>query len=530
MKRANKVFKKEEGNSKEVSSQKDQAKNKQIEKGYKMRLPIGIQTFSEMREGKYAYVDKTKEAYELINEYKYVFLSRPSGFGKSVFLDTLSNIFEGKKEYFKDLYIEDKHDFNDVYPVIRIGFGGSIMNDEDIMKSLDTTLRTNQKKHDIWGPQGQNVQNGFKTLLERSFEKYKKPAVVLIDGYDKPLLGNVVNDDTYLVDSTRRILRDFYGVVKDSDKYIKFMFITGTTNSLKEDLIPDLNGLKDITFDPEYGNICGFTQRDMETSFKQFLEGVDLNELKIWHGGNNYLKDKVYSSNDVLQFCDTKAYKNFKSTKIQSFLVEQISKSGYYLPDMENSVMMEDSLYKFGDSIESLMFEMGYLTIKDVVKSARGEKIYSLAMPNKEVQISLYDAILNTLVNNKSKLIKNQDGIFHILSDGKLEEIQETLKDLFALISHDSLAKSEMQNIIFAYISSLGFPVQIKKSAREKDFTMSMSVNGKNYIFAFNVGEKNGLDKYKAIEYHEKYMNEQNDMYVIGINFEEDINVVCEKL
>lgn len=531
MKRANKAFENEEGSGKEVFGKKDQTKKRQKnEKGYKMKLPIGIQTFSEMREVRYAYADKTKEAYELISNYKYAFLSRPSGFGKSVFLDTLSNIFEGKKENFKGLYIEDKHDFNDIYPVIRIGFGGSIMNEKDTIESLDTTLRENQKKHNIWGPQGQNVQNSFKTLLERSFEKYKKPAVVLIDDYDRPLLDNIINDDTYLANSTKMILRDFYGVIKNSDKYIKFMFLTGATNSLKKELFPDLNALKDITFDSEYSNICGFTQKDMEISFKHFLEGVDLNELKFWYGGNNYLKDKLYTPNDVLQFCDTKAYRNYKATKIQSFLVKQISKSSYYLPDMENSVITEDALYKFGDSIESLLFEMGYLTIKDFAKSARGEKLYSLTMPNKEVRISLYDAILNNLVNNKSKLIQNQDSIFHVLSDGKLEEFQGTLKDLFALISHNDLTRSEMQNIIFAYISSLGFPVQIKKNAREKDFTMSISVNTNSYIFAFNVREKNGLDKYKTIEYHEKYMNEQNDIYVIGINFEEEINVIYEKL
>ena len=189
------------------------------------KLPIGIQTFSEIIENGYIYIDKTDIAYNLIDNYKYAFLSRPRRFGKSLFLDTLKNIFEAKKEYFKGLAIEAKWDWDISYPVIHINFAnGKIESRTELNEAIIRTLEENQKRLEINCKHADNVAGCFRELIIKAYEKYNQKVVILVDEYDKPILDNIDNPE--IAKEVRDGLVNLYSVIKGSDEFLKFAFLT----------------------------------------------------------------------------------------------------------------------------------------------------------------------------------------------------------------------------------------------------------------------------------------------------------------
>ncbi|PID30042.1 MAG: hypothetical protein CSB55_00435, partial [Candidatus Cloacimonadota bacterium] len=411
-----------------------------------MKLPIGIQTFSEIREDDYIYIDKTQEAFELINNYKYIFLSRPRRFGKSLFLDTLKCIFEGKKEYFKGLYIENKYYFSRTYPVIHISFSGDLQSDNGMEQTFRRIISANAERLELSVHYSDNA-GSFENLIRKAYKKYKQKVVILIDEYDKPILDNIENSEH--LNKRKEQLKNFYSVMKDCDQYLRFVFLTGVSKFSRVSIFSGLNNIEDISLASEYGNICGYTHCDIETLFKPLLKGVDLKKLKEWYNGYYFLKDKVYNPFDILLFIRNKfLYKNYWfETGTPSFLLKLIKQKNYYLPDLENIVVGEELLNSFNIddiNIEALLFQSGYLTIKEILESPRGGIKYSLRVPNKEVRISLNNSVLNTLVYNSTHLIKNQDNGFSALHDGNLTDFKTSLFSLFSSLPYENYTKNNI--------------------------------------------------------------------------------------
>ena len=271
------------------------------------KLPIGIQTFKKIRDGDYIYVDKTKEALELIEHYPYTFLSRPRRFGKSLFLDTLKNIFEGNKELFKGLYIYDKYDF-EKYPVIKIDWSGNFKTLQSTQNVAMEILKENQKR---LGIVCENTQYDmcFRELIIKSYEKYNKPVVILIDEYDKPILDNIENPSRAV--ENRDFLRAIYVQMKENDAYIKFAFLTGISKFSKASIFSGLNQLVDISLLPKYGNICGYTQENLENEFSDYSKNFDLNKVREWYNGYYFLKDRIYNPFDILRLFDSEMFRNY---------------------------------------------------------------------------------------------------------------------------------------------------------------------------------------------------------------------------
>ncbi|PID28734.1 MAG: hypothetical protein CR982_04170 [Candidatus Cloacimonadota bacterium] len=496
-----------------------------------MKLPIGIQTFSEIREDDYIYMDKTKEALELIEQYKYIFLSRPRRFGKSLFLDTLKSIFEGKKEYFKGLYIEDRYDFNQKFPVIHISFSGDLQTDDGLKQTFQRIFRANQESLDISCPKDFNFESCLVHLIREAYKKYNQKVVVLIDEYDKPILDNIGNNE--VLKRRREQLKSFYGVLKDNDKYLRFVFLTGVSKFSKVSIFSGLNNLEDITLSSNFGNICGYTHNDIETTFKPLLEGVDLEKLKHWYNGYYFLKDKVYNPFDILLFIRGNfSYKNYWfETGNPSFLIELIKKNNYYLPNLENIVVGEEILNSFDledINLETLLFQTGYLTIKKRFEK-RNKIKFSLKVPNLEVRVSLNSVVLNKLVSNISQKEKNQDDAYDSLFDAKLEDFKTSLISLFASLPYQNYVKNNINvyegfysSVIYSYLASLGFPISVEESTNMGRLDMSLLVNNHRYIFEFKVGNENALAQIKESRYYEKFLSENSDIYLVGINFDEE--------
>ncbi|PID27441.1 MAG: hypothetical protein CR982_05725 [Candidatus Cloacimonadota bacterium] len=497
-----------------------------------MKLPIGIQTFSEIREDNYIYVDKTKEAWELINSYKYVFLSRPRRFGKSLFLDTLKSIFEGKKEYFKGLYIEKRYDFSQKFPVIHISFAGNLSTKEGIDGVFNYILKKNIEALKVNVDDNLDIPNKLSELIQKTYEKYNQKVVVLVDEYDKPILDNIT--EPVMREYAKKSLKAFYEILKRSDKYLKFVFLTGVSKFSKVSIFSGLNNLEDITLNNNFGNICGYTHSDIETAFKPLLQGVDLEKLKEWYNGYYFLKDKVYNPFDILLFIrGNLTYKNYWfETGNPSFLIDLIKKNNYYLPNLENIVVGEEILNSFeieNINLEALLFQSGYLTVKKRYINPADEILYSLKMPNKEIKQSLNRSVLKMMLLNVANTQVNKNKTLYSLFDAKLEDFKSSLISLFASLPYQNYVKNNINiyegfysSVIYSYLASLGFPISVEESTNMGRLDMSLLVNNHRYIFEFKVGNENAISQIKENRYYEKFLSEESDIYLVGINFDEE--------
>lgn len=320
----------------------------------KKKLPIGIQTFSEIRDPKenFVYVDKTDIAFDLIDRGKYYFLSRPRRFGKSLFLDTLSEIFKGSKHLFEGLAIYDKWDWNQAFPVINISFAvGEFFSKETIKDRINSILELNCNNLLIDNDKCKNKQLGtyFENIIRETYQKHNQRVVVLVDEYDKPILDNIHKEDKQPSTDAREILRNFYSAIKASDAYIKFVFLTGVSKFSKLNLFSGLNNIQDITLNKNYATITGYTHHDLQLCFTDYLEDVDLEEVRRWYNGYNYFGEPIYNPFDILLFLSNNAvFSNYWwETGNPSFLIEILKKSNYSLPELENIIVSKETLSTF---------------------------------------------------------------------------------------------------------------------------------------------------------------------------------------
>ncbi len=506
------------------------------------KLPIGISDFKKLIENDYIYVDKTKYIYEILKNGGYIFISRPRRFGKSLLLSTIEYIYQGEKKLFKGLYIEEKWDWNEKYPVIRIDFAKDISNKEELKEVSYSQLKLNYKKHDIEiEEKKENIGLVLEELIIKLNEKYKKQVVVLIDEYDKPILDVIENKKE--AEEVRKILKGFYSVLKGLDRYLKFVIVSGVSKFAKVSLFSGLNQLKDISLDKRYANICGYTQNELEFYFKEYLEGVNIEDIREWYNGYNFLSENVYNPFDVLLYLDKKEIRSYwYETGTPNFLIKLIREKEYDITELEGIKADEGLLNKFDIEeieIEAIMFQTGYLTIKDSKQTEYGT-LYELGFPNKEVRISFNRDILYQMVKQKTEINIIATKIIEILKNEKIEELKNEIEILISSISYMYL-KEEYSYVIavFSMLYSTGLNVIIEDNTNKGRIDLSIIVNKKIvYIMEFKV-LNNKKEKGKAIkqikekQYFKKYLNYEK-IYIIGIEFDKNrksiINYEYEKI
>ncbi len=494
----------------------------------KKLLPIGISDFKKLREENFIYVDKTEYIYKLITEGgNYYFLSRPRRFGKSLLISTIRYLFQGKKELFKDLYIYDKWNWEEIYPVVRIDLSQiTIKKEEEFQDQMELILKEIGKEYKYKYERKYKASGNLNLLIKRCYEYYNKKVVILIDEYDKPILDNIENKQE--AEKIREELKGFYTTLKGLDEYIKFVLVTGVSKFAKVSLFSGLNQLKDISLDERYGNICGYTQEELEIYFKEYLEGVDLEEVKEWYNGYSFLGERLYNPFDILLYLDSKKFKNYwYKTGTPTFLIKLIKSRRYDITKLENMVVREDILEKFDIEeirIEALMYQTGYLTIKEAYKKEYGEE-YRLGFPNKEVRISFNEDILPLVL--KDEVRENiADKIIEILKGEKLEKLREQIEVLISNISYVHYkGESSYVIAIFSLLYSTGLNVITEDNTHKGRIDLTVIVNkGIVYIIEVKVIEREE-EKGKAIrqiqekEYYKKYMNYEK-IYIVGIEID----------
>ncbi len=495
------------------------------------KLPIGIQTFQKIRDGNYLYIDKTEDAYKLINSYEYVFLSRPRRFGKSLFVDTLQNIFEGNKDLFEGLYIYDKWDWSVAYPVIKISWGGNFKSLESTERVAKRIFKDNQKRLGIECEMDEDSSSCFATLIQACYEKYNQKVVVLIDEYDKPILDNL--DDIDRAKENRDFLRGLYIQLKESDRYLKFVFLTGISKFSKASIFSGLNNLLDISLMPKFGNICGYTHENLENEFVEYSKEFDLEKVREWYNGYYFLKDRIYNPFDVLKLFDSGVFKNYWWESGQAYsLIEMLKRGNYYIPELENLVVSEELLNSFeieNLKLEVLLYQAGYLTI-DTVEYYEEYELYNykLKIPNKEVQISFNNLVLEYLtdryINPKEKVT-----LLDILKYAKLDEFKQNLESLFASIPYNNYVKNSIgeyegyyAGVIYAYLASLGIRLVAEDVTNRGRVDMTLFISDKVYCIEFKVGNGEALAQIRNRAYYKKYLGQNKEIYLVGIEFDRE--------
>ena len=368
------------------------------------KLPIGIQTFSELVTDNYYYVDKTELIADLAETGKYYFLARPRRFGKSLLVSTLKSAFSGERALFDGLYLQDHWDWSICYPVIHISFGrGVVMSVDELNQLFQAMLDETADYYKLVLQQSQ-LANRFAELIHALYKSTGLAVVVLVDEYDKPILDNIDTPEPAL--AIREGLKNIYSVIKDSDAFIKFALLTGVSKFSKFSkfsLFSGLNNLKDISLDSRYATLCGYTLAEIKTVFNDRLDGVDFDRLAQWYNGYNFLGEKVYNPFDVLLYLDQRLFKNYWfETGNPSFLLKLVRDRQYSLPDIETIMLSESDLGSFDVddfSLEALLFQAGYLTI-DRVEELDGDYFYYLTYPNREVRASLNKYFLQDLTQS----------------------------------------------------------------------------------------------------------------------------------
>lgn len=498
------------------------------------KLPTGIQTFSEIREDNYAYIDKTEDIYKLINNGKYYFLSRPRRFGKSLLIDTISELFKGSKEYFKGLFIFDKWDWNVKYPVIKISFGsGDYRSVESLKEQISIIIEDNC---DNLGLDFEKQSNLIR-LIRATYKKYGQKVVILVDEYDKPIIDVIHNKS--VANENRALLGSFYSAIKASDEYVRFAMLTGVSKFSKVNLFSNLNNLTDITINKKYGTITGYTQTDLETTFIEHLEGVDMDMVKRWYNGYNYFAEPIYNPFDILQFIDNGCtFDNYWwETGNPSFLISILKSSNFYIPNLDELTVSKETLNAFDVEridIIALLWQTGYLTFEKMEQFDSGIE-YTMKIPNLEVKNSLNNLFLSYLTNENTALPKKSD-IHKILLEEDLEAFNSILKSLFSSIAYNNHIKNEISSyegyyssVIYTFLSSLGYDTVAEDVTNRGRIDLTLKTKGAIFIFEFKVDLKEeAIKQIKERKYYEKYQECGKNIYMIGINFDSKVKNISD--
>ena len=498
------------------------------------KLPTNKSVLKKIVEQNCCYVDKTHFVKQMADDGDgYWFLARPRRFGKSLFVDTLRAAFAGEKELFKGLFLEKNWDWTIRYPVINISFGaGTVESKDELNKLLGEILDVQAEEYDITLNK-KILSSRFEELIRKLNTKFNTGVVVLIDEYDKPLLDNITKESA---DSIREGLSSFYSVLKDADRYLKFVFLTGVSKFSKTSIFSKLNNLTDISLKPKYADICGYTQKDFESVFVDYLHDVDLEKVKDWYDGYNFLGTNLYNPYDILLFLSDKRYQCYWfETGTPSFLLKLMKNRKYFLPDLNNIELSDSQMGDFDIhhiELDVLLYQAGYLTIKDSYEIA-DRIFYSLKVPNKEVSIGLNDYLLRMFFangTNATATSKLSQKIFKALDAKKPELLEQAFFSFFAGIPYQWYVKNNIAeyegyycSVFYSFFAALGLTIKPEDLTNKGriDFTVIME----KAIFIFEIKMKsnprNAITQIKERKYHEKYLAQNKEIFLIGIEFDE---------
>ena len=507
----------------------------------KRKLPIGIQTFREIRDENHYYVDKTAYAARLAAEGKHFFLSRPRRFGKSLFVDTLKELFEGNEPLFRGLAVHDTWDWSVRHPVVRLDFGlGSFKDPGMLHTSLMARLDGVERRAGVEGRYATGPER-FANLIAELHRLAGQRVVILVDEYDKPILDALATSD--VARANRDYLGDVYSVVKAADADIKFTFFTGVSKFSKVSLFSGLNNLVDITMDPAYGEVCGYTDRDLDAVFAAELEGLDRERVRDWYNGYHWLGErKVYNPFDILLLFRNRRFGAYWfETGTPSFLIETLRHRRVPTPSLDGMMGTTELLSTFDiDDIatEALLFQTGYLTILEE-EYLGDEPLYRLGYPNREVRQSLNRSLLRSLVPDPSDQLRQGIELRRLLAANDFDGLETVIRALFAAIPYQWHVNNDIANfegyyasVFYSHFAATGLYVVVEESSSRGRVDMAVRDEAGVYLFEFKVveraGEGSAISQLRERGYADKYAHLGEPIHLIGVEFSRESRNVAD--
>ena len=502
-------------------------------------LPLGLQSFAKIRNGGFAYVDKTPLALDLANAAGIYFLARPQRFGKSLFLDTLRNLFEGKSELFQGLYAESNWNWELPHPVIKLDMSGGSNSVDALSSVLEGKLRLAAKRLGIMLSNADEPAQLFEQLIYEAHEQHGRQVVLLIDEYDKPIIDNIGKLD--LARAMRDQLRSFYSIIKAADEHLRFVMLTGVSKFTKVSIFSGLNNLEDISLNPDYGSICGYTEEDLEEVFAEHLQGADRQQLQHWYNGYNFLGRKpVYNPYDILNFIkDSRSSGEFQfenhwfETGTPTFIVDLLARNRVPAQQLEPQVVSKSTLNSAPlEKIEftTALFQSGYLTIDKVIRSSiPGRNMYRLICPNHSVRSALQDQLFSYYTAGEGTN-SYQERMEAALIDAQFDTIESELQRLFASIASDNYRRNDIArfegyyaSVVYSFFAGMGLTVIAEDVANLGRIDLTIQLADHTYIVEFKVVKRkskanSALQQIIRQGYAAKY---SGSVYQIGIEFSE---------
>jgi hypothetical protein len=497
------------------------------------KYPVGIQDFSEVRTGGYVYVDKTPFIEALINQGKFYFLSRPRRFGKSLFVSALHYLFQGKKELFEGLYIEDKWDWSVTNPVIKISFSNIGHKSLGLEKAIQGSLDDTAKNYNVFLTK-ETIDQKFKELIEILDFQYGK-VVILIDEYDKPII-DYLGTNTEKAIENRDVMKSFYSILKDADPHLKLVFITGVSKFSKVSIFSDLNNLTDLTIDNEFSTLCGISQEELEKYFVEELNFFDRDKIKKWYNGYSWGgNSKVYNPFSLLHFFRGKEFKNYWfETGTPNFLINL--NLAYHRYDFENIRIPATQLSAYDIEklqIIPLMFQTGYLTIKSYDAE---DNLYVLNYPNEEVRQSYMSMLADAYTHNDNEpVIVLATELRNALKVVNIKKVESIFNTIFKSIPYEVWQKENehfYHALIHLTFRLLG--IYIESQVQTSDGRIDALVKVNEYVYAFEFkldgSATKALQQIKDKGYLQPYQNQEKTCIGIGVNFSTKMKKVEEIL
>ena len=506
-------------------------------------LPVGIQSFEEIRTEGYLYVDKTDLIFQLTNKRKkYNYLSRPRRFGKSLLVDTLQAYFEGRKELFDGLKIMQMEKDWNPYPVIRIdmSLGGSTP--ESLNSYLDDAFHEYEKKYQIDVRPSASLAVRLKGIIETAFDKSGHQVVVLIDEYDSPLQHTWKTPEH---EPCRNIYRDVFAVLKNADRYERFVFITGITKFTQISLFSVLNNLSNISFDPEFAALCGITKDEVTTNFLPEIEAMGkangwtteetVMQLKAYYDGYHFSRNNmvdVFNPFSLVNALSDKELRNYWASSGATSLLPKFVDNMEIKMEYFNHCFIDSDTIETSDVVEGgpelFLYQSGYLTIKGY-----DEGIYTLGFPNYEVRKALYRVVVPAMtMKANSEVASTQALLRKMMQDGNTAEAKKALKALIADVpySNKKLASMDMEEryrlIISTLFNAIGFRVLVEKMLATGRIDMVVETSRYIYVLELKLSNNGGMDsaetQIKEKQYLEPFKADKRKVIALAVELDEN--------
>jgi len=492
-----------------------------------LKLPIGLQDFESLREEGFLYVDKTKDIYKLL-EGKVFFLSRPRRFGKSLLVNTLKELFRGKKHLFKGLWIEDKIEWRK-HPVISLDFSAMDYHNLGLEAELQRVLKKSAKSYQI-----SLEEKSSKTLFEELIEKLAQKGetegkvVIVVDEYDKPIIDYLGETQIETAKKHQAILKNFYGVLKAMDKHLRFVFLTGVSKFSRTSIFSELNHLEDLTMNELSSSLVGYTQNELETNFgdkitqiaqkKGMTEADLMAQIRLWYNGYSWHGTKIYNPFSILNFMRSGSFDNYWfNTGSPTFLIKTLRKDLTYNFDRIEAVKSLMETFRI-DNLHpvTLLFQTGYLTIKN-----QEGRTYILGFPNLEVKQSLLEHLLYDYTQRiEGDLITQK--IVQSFHNQDFEELRHQLNILISKIPYpifEQNLESYYHAVFFMIFQMVGFYIECEVNTSRGRIDAVIKTTSTIFIIEFKVEKsaKDALQQIRERKYFERYLDAPQDIQLVGI-------------